>query len=123
MREEGEDVGKANVDDLLTKSSHVSESSGSEGEGGKRLVHFIVFEGAHHDKVENARQGSATSDGVKVLVRNIYAVSDTPLLRAGNVIVNEGKSFVEMAVEADRHALANKVFADSNNYYREKKET
>lgn len=63
------------------------------------MVYFVVFEGARHDKVENARQGSAASDSVKVLVRNIYAVSDTPLLRAGNVMVNEGKSFVEMTVE------------------------
>lgn len=66
-------------------------------------MYFTVTEGARYDKLGNAREGSATGDGVKALMRNTYAGSDIPLLRARNMMVNERKSFVEMSRGRQAH--------------------
>lgn len=81
MRKEGEEVGKTRLDNLLTRSSDILETSGFEVEEGKRFVYLIVIKCAHHDKVENAGEGNAAVDGVKALVTNIDTVPNMPLVQ------------------------------------------
>lgn len=60
-----------NIDNLFTKEM------GSEVEEGKGFVYFSVIEGANNDKVENVKERS-TTDGVRAIVTNIYAVPNMP---------------------------------------------
>lgn len=58
-----------------------------------------MTEGANNDKVEKAGERSATTDGVRALITNIYAVPNLPdtFLSAGNMMVNRKiPAFVEI---------------------------
>ena len=108
-----EEVGRTHVDSLFTKT-------GSEVEDGLCDLYFSVIGGAQKDKVKSAEQRSATTNGMRTFIISIFAV---PNISKGWEYDRKQNTCLHgdyILVEVDRQIQANKIIADSNNYYREK---
>jgi len=82
-------------------------------------VYFIVTEGAHHDKVGNAREGSATHDGVKALIRNTYVVGTWVVHSLSGCLRGRTNFFFPLPSLRIRPALQsnNGVFSSSRHHF------